>query len=238
MTNWGGHFGRLAEGALSGYRVLAPDLLGHGSSPPEPPWSIRAQTEAILATVGEEPAIWIGHSFGGRIAFDLAAARPELVERLVLLDPAIVRDRGPGLLTWAEQSLTRVTYATYDELIDRRYEESLLTRAPRDLVAGELHGHVIRNDEGRFEYRYLQSMLVATWSEIASALPAFDAIRCPTLLVTGETTYVPFDNVIPDLRSRLSDRLEVVTVPGGHTVLWDALPETAAAVSGWLARTR
>jgi hypothetical protein len=37
-------------------------------------------------------------------------------------------------------------------------------------------------------------------------------------------------------REALGDLLEVVVVPGGHTVLWDALEETAAAVAGFLAQ--
>ena len=85
ITGWGGHFGQLAERHLAdAYRVLAPDLIGNGDSSWEPPWSIEAQLEALVETVGGEPATWLGHSYGGRIAFELAARRPELVERLVL----------------------------------------------------------------------------------------------------------------------------------------------------------
>jgi hypothetical protein len=32
------------------------------------------------------------------------------------------------------------------------------------------------------------------------------------------------------------DLLEVVVVPGGHTVTWDALEETSAAIAAFLAR--
>ena len=35
-------------------------------------------------------------------------------------------------------------------------------------------------------------------------------------------------------RDALGDLLQVVTVPGGHTVLWDALDETADAVTSFL----
>ena len=35
-------------------------------------------------------------------------------------------------------------------------------------------------------------------------------------------------------RAALGDLLELVTVPGGHTVYWDALDETAAAVDAFL----
>jgi lipase len=236
VTSWGGHFHRLAEAALPGHRVLAPDLLGHGSSPPDPPWSLRAQLDAVVATVGEEPATWIGHSLGGRLAFELAAVRPELVERLVLLDPAILLAPGSALLPFAEDARTRRTFPSFDALVDARFEASLLTSAPRELVAAELAHHTTRGADGRWEYRYVQAMAVTTYSELAAPPPPFDAVRAPTLLVVGETTYLPLDDVAAGLRKALGERFEQVTVPGGHTVLWDALPETAAAVSAFLGR--
>ena len=69
--------------------MLAPDLLGHGSSPYEPPWDLETHVNAVVETVGAAPAILIGHSFGGRLALELAARAPKLVPKLVLLDPAI-----------------------------------------------------------------------------------------------------------------------------------------------------
>ena len=70
--------------------MLAPDLLGHGHSPWEPPWDIGTHLDAIVETVGARESILIGHSFGGRLAFELAARAPKLVPKLVLLDPAIL----------------------------------------------------------------------------------------------------------------------------------------------------
>jgi pimeloyl-ACP methyl ester carboxylesterase len=84
----GAHFEPLAA-RLPGYRLLAPDLRGHGRSEWEPPWSLEQHLEDVLATVGEEPRTWLGHSFGGRLCVELANRRPELVERLILLDPAL-----------------------------------------------------------------------------------------------------------------------------------------------------
>lgn len=236
VTSWGGHFAELASRALTGYRVLAPDLLGHGSSPQAPPWSIAHQIDAVLATLGEEPAMWLGHSFGGRLAFELAAARPELVERLVLLDPAIIPGGDDRLLALAEDARTRRTYASFEELVDRRMEESFLSHAPRELVADELRHHVAETAEGVWQYRYVQSAAVTVYAELAIPPAPFDEIRAPTLLLRGATSYVPLDAVVPAFSKALGDRLEVVTVPGGHTVLWDALPETADAVAAFLAR--
>ena len=53
-------------------------------------------------------------------------------------------------------------------------------------------------------------------------------------LVLGKDSYVSYEHLLDAHREALGDLLEVVEVPGGHTVLWDALDETAAAISGFL----
>jgi lipase len=216
--------------------VLAPDLLGHGSSPPEPPWSLAEQIEAVLATVGDASATWIGHSLGGRLALEIALTRPRLVERLVLLDPAIVSGRGGVLLAFAEDARRRRTYPSFDAVVDQRFEESLLTRAPRALVEQELRGHVTEGDDGSWEYRYVQAAVVTSFAELAAEPPPLEQLDVPTLVVYGTESYVPIAELVPPLTATLGDRLVVTPVPGGHTVLWDALPETAAAVTGFLSR--
>jgi len=53
--------------------------------------------------------------------------------------------------------------------------------------------------------------------------------------VLGERSYIPYDHLLDAHRAALGDLLQVVVVPGGHSVLWDALDETAAAVAAFLA---
>ena len=97
-------FRRLAE-RLPGRRVLAPDLRGHGESGREPPWRLEQHVDDVLETVGREARDWLGHSFGGRLCLEIAHARPDLVRRLVLLDP-VVRFPPPHALELAEQERT------------------------------------------------------------------------------------------------------------------------------------
>ena len=85
----GGLYGRLARERLTRFRVVAPDLRGHGRSPFEPPWDIGQHLEDVLAAAPPEARIFIGHSFGGRLALEVALRQPHRVERLVLLDPAL-----------------------------------------------------------------------------------------------------------------------------------------------------
>jgi lipase len=233
VRNHGGHFAGLA-GGLPHHRVLAPDLLGHGHSPWEPPWDIGAHLSAIVETVGAREAVLVGHSFGGRLAFELAARAPKLVPKLVLLDPAILLP-GHVALAAAENAREEKAYVSFDELIERRFDESQLHFARRELVVEDLAQHVDAGDDGRLRYRYCQSAVVAAYGEMASRPPRFEDVRVPTLLVLGERSYLPYDHLLDAHRAALGDLLEVVVVPGGHSVLWDAPGETSAAIAAFLA---
>jgi lipase len=236
VTGHGRHFAKLAE-RLEGYEVLAPDLLGHGSSPYEPPWDLATHAAAVVEAVGAEPAYVVGHSFGGRIALELAARAPKLVPRLVLLDPAIFVLPTVALFA-AENARKERAYVSFSEGIDRRYDESQLKRAPRELVEEELEGHLVWTEDNLYRYRYSQSAVVAAYGEMASQPPPFERVRVPTLLVLGEESYLPYDHLMDAHRAALGDLLEVVVVPGGHTVLWDALDETSAAIARFLSSGR
>jgi lipase len=234
VTSHGKHARELAEGWLADrYHVLAPDLLGHGDSPYEPPWSIRDHLDALLSTLGESPAAWIGHSFGGRLAFELAARDPGLVTRLALLDPAIVLPPHVALFA-AENARKERAYDSFAEGIERRYEESSLVSSPRELLERELGDHLVQSEDGRWRYRYCQAAVVAAYGEMASDPSSFGSVRVPTLLVLGMQSYVSYEHLLDRHREAAGERLELVRVEGGHTVLWDNLTDTAAAVSAFL----
>ncbi|MEP6651601.1 MAG: alpha/beta hydrolase [Lapillicoccus sp.] len=74
-------------------RVYAVDLAGFGLTPGGERASTVSANVALLAAflrdVVGEPAVLVGNSMGGMIALLLAASHPDLVSRLVLLDPSI-----------------------------------------------------------------------------------------------------------------------------------------------------
>ena len=76
-------------------RIVAPDLPGHGH---QPEWDgardLHAQATAEAVAMAEAlgaagPVDVIGHSFGGSVALRLALERPDLVHRLVLVEPVL-----------------------------------------------------------------------------------------------------------------------------------------------------
>lgn len=233
VTGEGRHAERLARGSFADFHVLAPDLLGHGDSPYEPPWDIGEHVGLLIAALADAPAVWVGHSFGGRLAYEVAAQRPDLVERLVLLDPAMLLNPAIALFV-AEEARADRSYASFEEGIERRFEESGLIRASRATVVADLEGFLIEEPDGRWRYRYSQAAVVAAYGEMTTAQPSFDAVRIPTLLVLGEDSYVSYDHVLDAHREALGDLLDVVKVPGGHTLMWDAPEETATAILGFV----
>ena len=227
----GRRFRRLAEERLARFRVLAPDLRGHGRSSWEPPWTLAQHVEDVretLAPAGVERATVIGHSFGGRLALELTAAG--VAERSVLLDPVVWVP--PAIaLERAEQQRPDRSFANQQEA---RAERAVLSPlAPRELIDEELREHLERGDDGLLRFRYSQAAVVAAYGELAQRPPAWELLQVPTLLVVGADTDVVPPAVVDALRSELGD-LEVVTVPGRHVVLWDAYEETADAIAAFL----
>ncbi len=64
--------------------------------------------------------------------------------------------------------------------------------------------------------------------------PPFERVRVPTLLVLGETSYLPYEDLLAAHRAALGDQLEVARIAAGHTVLWDALDDTVDAIERFL----
>lgn len=222
----GARFRRLAEERLAGrFRAVAPDLRGHGRSSWDPPWSLAAHVADVEALAEElSPAVILGHSFGGRLVLELAARRPDLVPRAILLDPAAQVPRGVAA-AYAAQEAARRPFASRDEALEARAADA--PRAPRDFLEEELDAHL--TEELRFRYSTLAAATI--FGELAADPPA--PPRCPTLLVVAETTDITTPEAVERLRDTVND-LTVASVPGGHIVLWDAFTETADAIDAFL----
>ncbi|NQE63467.1 alpha/beta fold hydrolase [Caulobacter sp. RHG1] len=81
----------------AGLRILAIDQRGHGGTtlPAQPDgrrsWrDLRDDLTNLLDALDGPPAVLAGHSMGGTVSLLAAAARPERVKGLVLLDPVIM----------------------------------------------------------------------------------------------------------------------------------------------------
>ncbi len=231
----GRRYRKLVEERLADrYRVLAPDLRGHGRSGYEPPWSIETQLGDIIETLGDaDPQVWIGHSYGARLILELCAREPERVPLAVLLDPAIHILPHVGL-DFAQEAARDHSFADADEAIAARLASGAPT--PREYLEEETREHLEPSPDGRLRWRFCRSAVVTAYGELCSDPPPPTVLPAPALLVHAEQFGLVREEQLADYVRQLGDRLEVVAVPGGHVVYWDAYEQTADAVESFLAR--
>jgi len=163
----------------------------------------------------------------------ITAVRPDLVQRAVLLDPAILI---PPL--WAgdlaEDARREESYASLEEAVQTKIVRSGLEHTPREIIEEEIAAHGVERPDGRIGYRYSEQSVGAAYLEMATPPPPFDSLRVPTLVVVGSLSKIVGAGEIELYRRALGDLFAFEVVPGGHSVLWDAFEETAAAVDTFL----
>jgi pimeloyl-ACP methyl ester carboxylesterase len=98
------------------WRVLAPDLRGHGQSD-KPPTGYSAfdyarDIDAMVRALGLGAVPVIGHSLGALVALALAARSPDLVTAAVLLDPPL----DPAIVNQNIETVYRLRHAPPGEL--------------------------------------------------------------------------------------------------------------------------
>lgn len=99
IPTWSFLYHEVIERLAEHYRVIAPDLLGHGYSDRRDRFDRSLPTQArmilrLLEHLGVSSAILVGHDTGGGTALTLAIEQPEIVDRLVLSN-AVVYDSWP-----------------------------------------------------------------------------------------------------------------------------------------------
>lgn len=234
----GRRFRKLAEERLAPrFRVLAPDLRGHGRSKYDPPWDLATHVDDLLETIdgeGVETPAWVGHSFGGRLLLELAARSPGRIRCAALLDPAIQILPHVGL-NFAEEAAKDRSFATVDEAVEARLAGSAPT--PREFVAEEAREHLVPSSDGRLRWRYCPPAVVTVYSELCREPPPAVVLgSLPALLVHASQFGLVREEQLEEYKAALRESLDVVAVDGGHIVYWDAYEETAGAVEKFLIR--
>ena len=228
-----GRFRRLAEERLAArFHVTAVDLRGHGRSGREEPWTLEAHLDDLVETCGER-ATWIGHSFGGRLVAELMARKPDLVERAVLLDPALTVPPDYAAFLAEQELAADDSFATVEEGVDAW--TAALFRPASAAVRAEIAEQFVQGDDGRFRPDYSPAVVAAAYLAIAPLPSPWERSGIPTLIVAGLASKFVSVGEVEHYRAALGEKLQVVVVPAGHSVLWDAFEETAAAIERFLA---
>jgi len=252
----GAYWGPVMKALLAdGFRVVAPDQIGFGKSskPTAYQYSIHqmaAQTRDLLAALGVEKALVVGHSMGGMVATRFCLMFPAAAVRLALMNPI-------GLEDWKRMT----PYATVDQL-----EAEELAKKP-EAVRKYMTASYFDN-QWKDEYApliELQAGWVAgpDWPMLArvSALTSdmiftqpvvyeFSDLKLPTLLIIGDRdrTALGKNRAAPEAAAQMGQYQVLgpnvaAMIPGarlvvmkglGHIPQYENFADTYAALAGFL----
>ncbi len=223
FTGCGANWLGLAHDLEQQYRLILPDLLGHGqsSAPAEDRFYRMEVAAAHLAALVDEaaggPVHLLGYSMGGRLALYFALVYPARVRSLAL------ESASPGLETAPERDLRRQA----DEALAARilnggmdafvaYWEALpLFASQADLpapVKADLHRQRLSNrPEGLAGS--LCGMGTGAQPELWSRL---GELGCPVLLIAGERD-IKFKTIAQRMATKIPSARLAVIPQAGHT---------------------
>jgi 3-oxoadipate enol-lactonase len=209
----------------AGHDPVAPDLPGFGDEPLAPPTVDYVGFAA--EQLGETGAV-VGCSYGGKIALELAGARPELVDRLVLV--------APGIAEWSEE--TRAGFAEEEALVERgdlggaARQQAAMWLAPG--AVDEVRDLTVLMTLRSYEQQLpVDGRVEAIWPDPPAA-ERLGELRIPTLLVVGGEDRPELRELCERLARELPDaRLETIA-GAGHLPSIERPDELNALLLGFL----
>lgn len=219
-----------------GYRVIVPDLAGHGGSEATPSVAYDAprlahELEAALRVIAPGRFHLAGSSLGGEVAALVALQRPDRVRSLALYDPAGVASPIPSRVDSLAAAGDLVLIPTSRAGFDRLYELSFvdppsLPGPARNVLAADIAGRA----------SFLRDLFAALGTERDLLRDRLAEIEPPTLLVWGADDYIIHPSAVSIWAEGLP-RVEVRVVPGvGHAPMLERPRETAEAYADFLRR--
>ena len=165
-----------------------------------------------------DPVVVIGFDIGALVALQLAASVPDLVQGVVLIEPLLHDDEIPKhhkYLDWCYEASS----ASTREEITRIVEES----SPFDEVDSPEQVQMDVDDFEAMDPRTVEYIQQVRFNEDFHYVQTLQGLRCPTLLICGESQLGGFvnDDDKELFTSTVADS-KIVTLTGvGHEVIWN-----------------
>jgi len=234
VTRVGDDFDALARALSDHYRVICPDVVGRGRSGrllnPQlyriPQYVSDMVTLIARVTAHNEGAKidWFGTSMGGLIGMALASLPDNPIRKLVLndigptLDPAALLRIGDYIgqeLRFpdfdAAARFVRDVSLSFGEHTDDQWH-----KLASDVLRQEDDGQWVRHYDMGLAQPFRSATPESARADEAALWAAYDAIRCPTLLIRGERSDLLSPETAREMASR-GPKAQLVEIPDvGH----------------------
>lgn len=225
--------------------LVAVDLPGHGHSDGHGPGgrspvSFADDLAPVVAALAPDAKAVVGMSLGGMTSIALAAAYPELVRKLVLVDitPGVTGEKAKAITDFVRGP---ATFPDFDALLARTIEHNP-TRTVASLRRGILH-NAVQQPDGSWVWRY-QREVVRHFEEVdrpatpeqsepahAALWDALERVEVPILLARGMLAQSVVDDADVAEFLRRQPNAEVVEFPNaGHSIQGDMPLELADTI--------
>lgn len=181
---------RVAAALSDCYRIIVPDLRGHGRSSWAPHYAWQLFLEDALTLIdalGIRQTGLCGHSLGGRAAYMLASRHPERVRCLVIaeaypVDPPADDRSGTPPPPRIE------SYETVEDALAEAYRRQ--PYADKDALRHEVHHGLMLLEHGCWTWQMDPALQTALWRGQLNPgpdleWPALARIRCPSVVMYG-----------------------------------------------------
>jgi pimeloyl-ACP methyl ester carboxylesterase len=228
----------MAPGLSERYRVLAPDQRGHGDSGHAGSYATSdfvADVEAFVEHVGLRQFVLMGLSMGGHNAMAYAAAHPEQVSRLIIVDipPKMNREHAPNWSVISKLADTgHAGFDSFGEAVEAARAGN--PTAPEENLRYRTEWNLNNGPDGRLLLKW-DAKAPAIWAP-ADLWPLLPSISMPALIVRGGKTLVLPRETASEMIALLPDAELIEIADSGHSVPTDRPQELQRIVLDWLER--
>lgn len=227
-------WGRQIDALAGKYRVVAPDLRGHGDSPVPPrPWRIADFADDVLRLLdrlGVNRAHVIGFSLGGMVALEIASRAPTRLSTLCIINAAPLSGPRPFALRFAYWTRRFVIQLLGLGALGRMIGRKLFPRPEQRELAKRFAAQLERMPKSQ----YLASLdALYRWDLELD----YGAFKVPTLVLAADNDYTPVQ-LKRDFAMKLPHgRLEVIA-DSRHASPLDQAERVNASLLAFLASPR
>jgi pimeloyl-ACP methyl ester carboxylesterase len=223
------------------FQVVAIDMRGYNrSDKPEGVENYKldklvGDAVAVVKHFGREKAIVVGHDWGGMVAWSFAMNRPQMVERLIILNLPHPRGLLRELKNNPEQQKNSQYARTFQQPdAAKQVMPPMLAFWVKDSDARKKYVAAFNRSslEGMLNY-YKANYPREPYDD--AAVKDLPKVKCPVLMIHGLKDTALLPGALNDTWNWIDNQLTLVTVPGaGHFVQQDAADVVTKNMVRWL----